>query len=316
MIESLINPEKVQEKPWVAFIAGFLFTITACVLTAQLGVEGSGTGYLVVAFITIAAAPFIVRIFDIEEKKCMDEKNIFDRHDEMIKIFAWFFLSVIIASSLFFVITEESASTFLFTDQTLDLCSKGLIVDPVCEKACESGQLSGYACEQQEQMSAKATDKITGMATATEGSFTPDFITILLNNLGVLALSIIFSFILGAGAIYLISWNATILGVLIAKIAEHPELYGAINFGSEHWFSNYLVALPVTLIRILPHGFFEFGGYFFGAVAGGILSMAIIKSRFDSFKKFEIRRSIKDAIIYAIIGIILIIIGSLIEIIV
>lgn len=300
MIESLLNPENIEKRPWEAFIAGFLFTIVACILTMQMGVTGQGTGFLVVAFVSIAAAPFIVHLFDIEEKKSWDNKNFIDRHDELIQVFAFFFIAVIFASSLFFVLTGEQASLLMFGDQTLDLCSKGLIQDPLCFEACLKGDLEGAVCNEM---------MMTGQAV----SFKPDFMTILLNNLTVLALAILFSFLLGAGAIYLITWNATVIGVLIAKIAEHPEMYGSVDIGNGNIMLNYIVALPITLLRLLPHGIFEFGGYFFGAVAGGILSVSIVKNKFDTFTKFKLRCSMKDALIYVLISVILIVIGAGIE---
>ncbi|MEM0372424.1 MAG: stage II sporulation protein M [archaeon] len=299
MIESLINPERVEKKPWEAFIAGFLFTIAACVLTMQMSVTGSGTGFLVVSFITIAAAPFMVRLFDIEESKRAEKKSLLGRHEEIIQVFAFFFVAVIFASSLFFVLTGDDASSLMFGDQTLDLCSKGLIKDPLCAKACETGALSGPVCSEMQ---------MTGNAIA----FNPDFMTILMNNLTVLALAVIFSLILGAGAVYLIAWNATVIGVLIAKVAETPSILGYADLGSP--LMNYIIALPMTLLRILPHGIFEFGGYFFGAVAGGILSFSLMRMRWCDVTRMTLRRSFKDAVIYLAISVALIFIGAVIEV--
>ncbi|NYZ80119.1 stage II sporulation protein M, partial [Candidatus Micrarchaeota archaeon] len=265
----------------------------------QLNITGSGTGFLVVAFICIAAAPFMVRIFDIEEAKSDSKKNFLGRHEEVIQVFAFFFVAVIFASSLFFVLTGSSASSLMFGDQTLDLCSKGLINDPLCAQACSTGALSGPVC---------AEASITGNAIA----FNPDFMTILINNLTVLALAILFSLILGAGAVFLISWNATVIGVLIAKVAETPEIYGSVNLGSP--LMNYVAALPITLLRILPHGIFEFGGYFFGAVAGGILSVSLMKMHWESFSKLRLRQSFKDALIYFVISLALIVVGAVVEV--
>jgi uncharacterized membrane protein SpoIIM required for sporulation len=109
----------------------------------------------------------------------------------------------------------------------------------------------------------------------------------------------------------LISWNATIIGVLIAKIAENPTAFGAFELAKGNILLNYFVALPFTLLRLLPHGIFEFGGYFFGAVAGGILSVAIIREKIRQGRFMPV---LKDSLIYLGISVALIAIGALIEV--
>jgi uncharacterized membrane protein SpoIIM required for sporulation len=106
------------------------------------------------------------------------------------------------------------------------------------------------------------------------------------NNVSLLLLLFIFSFVLGAGSVWLISWNASVIGVLIGYNLD-----------------------PLILIKILPHGIFEFGGYFFGAVAGGILSAAIIQERI----KDEYERVLKDSLIYFGLAVAMIFIGAIIE---
>ena len=286
MIESLIDPDNAEKKPTDAFIAGFLFTIAACILTLQIQSGSDGSGFLIVAFISIAAAPFLVRVFDIEEKKT--KGNLFDRHSVIIQVFAFFFVGVIFASSLFFVLTQNSA---LFTDQIKDLCSKGVVDDPICQG---STILTGNA------ISPITGNAITGLT----------FEMILFNNLKVLALAFVFSFMLGAGAIFLISWNATIIGVLIGKIAQNPIAFNSVQIGENNILLNYLVALPYTLLKLLPHGIFEFGAYFFGAVAGGILSVAVIKERDPKHHFIPVFR---DSLEYLVIAVILLVIGAVVE---
>lgn len=289
MIESLVNPEQAEKKPIDSFIAGFLFTIAACVLTLQIQPGSDGSGFLIVAFISIAAAPFLVRLFAIEEKK--SKGNLIDRHYALIQVFTFFFVGVIFGSSLFFVLTQNSA---LFTDQIKDLCLKGVIEDEICvgRTILTGNAVSPFA---------GTGDAIAGLS----------FEIILLNNLKVLALAFVFSFLLGAGAIFLISWNATVIGVLIGKIAQNPIAFNSVQLGENNILLNYIVALPYTLLRLLPHGFFEFGAYFFGAIAGGILSVGIIK---EKDPKHHFMPVFKDSLEYLIIAIILLVIGAAVEV--
>lgn len=273
MIESILSPRTVERKPWEAFIAGVVFTFVAGLITLQIGAtnpQGAGMGLLLVSFITIAATPFFLNIFRIEEKQ--KRGNLFQRHADVIEIFAFFFGGVIVASSLLHILLPLQSSAGLFLDQSSDLKSRGII--------------SGQA--------------VTGL----------DFADVLFNNLKVLGLMFVFSFVFGAGAVFIISWNATIIGTLIAKIAENPAMYGSVTVIQGNALANYLVALPFTLLRILPHGIFEFLGYFIGAVAGGILSVAIIRERLLTEKE----RVLKDALIYMGIGAACIAIGAAIEV--
>jgi uncharacterized membrane protein SpoIIM required for sporulation len=128
----------------------------------------------------------------------------------------------------------------------------------------------------------------------------------------VLGLSFVFSLIFGAGAIYIIAWNATILGVLIAKIAETPAAYGSITVVQGNGFANLMAALPFTLLRILPHGIFEFGGYFLGAIAGGILSVAIIQETLLKDKQHVFY----DSLVYLGLGALCILVGSVVEVVI
>ncbi len=287
MIESLIKPETAEKKPADSFIAGFLFTIAACILAFEIQPASTGSGFLVVSFISIASAPFLVRLFKIEERKVSG--NLFDRHAALIEIFTFFFVGVILGSSLFFVLTQNSA---IFTDQLRDLCAKGVVTGETC---------SGVG----------ATAQAIGLFSATGNAIKGlSFSMILFNNLKVLALAFVFSFLLGAGAIFLISWNATIIGVLIGKIAQDPLTFGSIAVGNNIYL-NYLIALPYTLLKLLPHGIFEFGGYFFGAIAGGILSVALIKKDEEGTKAFLL--AFRDSLEYLLIAIGLIVIGATIE---
>jgi uncharacterized membrane protein SpoIIM required for sporulation len=94
---------------------------------------------------------------------------------------------------------------------------------------------------------------------------------ILLNNLKVLFLVLLLSFIYGMGSVLIITWNASVLGVFVG------------SFGK---FVNFL--------SFIPHTALEFIGFFFGAMAGGLLSMAFDESR-TKFRSNKFYQAINDA---------------------
>jgi uncharacterized membrane protein SpoIIM required for sporulation len=91
---------------------------------------------------------------------------------------------------------------------------------------------------------------------------------ILTNNLGVLFLSFLFSFIFGAGAVFILSWNAT---VLATAIGISSEAIGGIK------------ALPMATLMFFPHGSLEILAYFIGGIAGGLVSAVITRRHSKNF---------------------------------
>jgi len=263
MIESIISPGSAERKSWTAIGVGFLFTVIAALITFVIETFSvcHGAGYLLVSFITIAAAPLFVRVFGIEEHK--KRGNILERHWPVIEVYAYFFIGVIIASSFFFALYGDRGSKCLFTDQLSALNNIGVINEKNLPACGPEGST------------------ITGLAVVHK-SWESFFV----NNVSLLLLLFIFSLVLGAGSVWLISWNASVIGVLIGYNLD-----------------------PLILIKILPHGIFEFGGYFLGAVAGGILSAAIVQERI----KDEYERVLKDSFIYLGLAVAMIFLGAIIE---
>ena len=109
---------------------------------------------------------------------------------------------------------------------------------------------------------------------------------------------IIFSFLYGAGAIFILSWNASVLGTAIGNLIRNSisSLGGGI--------SSYFHAIPLAIGTYLIHGTFEFIAYFLGAIAGGIISAAVARHSYDSPKFIEVILDSLDLIIFASITLI------------
>lgn len=123
--------------------------------------------------------------------------------------------------------------------------------------------------------------------------FTDKFLTIVLNNLGVLFLSFLLSLLFGAGAVFILTWNATILAAAVGMLAKE---FGGIK------------ALPYSFLIFFPHGSLEILAYFIGGIAGGVISTALMKRR----KEMTIPIII-DSLKFLLIAIALIIIAAFIE---
>ena len=309
MIEEAISPVSAEKRPWMTFVGGFVFTIVAGLLTLQIGTSSpcnSGLGLLFVAFITIAATPFFLHIFKIEEKH--KKGNILQRHGQVIEIMGFFFLSIIFASSVMLLLLPQANSNYLFLDQTNDLVARNVISAQATAPITGIGEQSSGSCAGV-QTGSQTTQADQGFSFTGRATASLNFMDILVNNLKVMALAFVFSFVYGAGAIFIIAWNATIIGVLIAKIAVEPALFPQLGIIGNNLFVNYALALPTMLLRLLPHGLFEFLAYFVAAIAGGILSVGIIQEKF----KFDYKLILRDSITYLTVAGLLLVIGAFIE---
>lgn len=127
-----------------------------------------------------------------------------------------------------------------------------------------------------------------------QGKFTfgSQFMDIVANNLSVLMLSFLLSFLIGTGAILILSWNASVLAAAIGMITK--------SLGGWHGF-------PLAVLTFLPHGVFEITAYFVGAISGGLISACVIR------KRAKLGFILKDALSLLFIAVIMLIIGGLIE---
>ena len=114
------------------------------------------------------------------------------------------------------------------------------------------------------------------------------------NNIYVLIFTILFSLIFGAGAIFILVWNASVIAAAIGIFAK----------GS-------LANLPIGILRYMIHGIPEISAYFVGALAGGIVSVAIIRRDLKGEGAWKI---LQDALLMIIIAIVILIVSALMEV--
>jgi uncharacterized membrane protein SpoIIM required for sporulation len=120
---------------------------------------------------------------------------------------------------------------------------------------------------------------------------------ILINNLKVLLFTILFAFIYGAGAIFILSWNASVIGTALGSFVQR----GVAAAGGTGMLVAYASAGGMSVVRYFTHGIPEITGYFVGGLAGGILSVALIRHHFDKQTMDRIMLDASDLIIAAIV---------------
>ena len=147
------------------------------------------------------------------------------------------------------------------------------------------------------------TGQLTGQMTQTQ-NLSQAFITIFLNNLEVLNYVFFASLIFGAGALFILLWNTSVLAVAVGQklqllIASAPSL------------SNLLLKAILYFVSMSFYVIFEFGAYILVAIAASIASIAFMRHRFDS-KEFSI--ILKDVVSLYLLCLIMILVGAALEV--
>lgn len=300
VLEELESVYQLRKHPFSMFLLAFLFTPVAIWVSFFIFPESSSLASLF--FIVIPALHLFQQLLTTEEeeevRKPLKTMTFLERHFDLIQIYSWFFIGLIIAFSFWYVILPTQGE---------QLClSSGLCFDaPFRENIFE---------EQDKQLNAiqGIRNTISGQATGSpvnSSNFWDVTFFIFSNNATVLLLAIIFSFLFGAGSLFLIVWNASIIGTVMGKTAvatilSHPEQGTLIAVAT-----GYLAGL-LHGIGFVPHGIPEIVSYFIGAIAGGIISASIAKKQYRT-NEFEIIA--KDAFVLIIIAIVILFIAAVIE---
>jgi uncharacterized membrane protein SpoIIM required for sporulation len=83
---------------------------------------------------------------------------------------------------------------------------------------------------------------------------------------------LLFAFFYGVGAIFILTWNASVIGAAIG------------NFVNSNIGGSYFTSISMGLLRYSIHGLPEMLAYFMAGLAGSIISIAIIRHDFGSGK--------------------------------
>jgi uncharacterized membrane protein SpoIIM required for sporulation len=274
MLESILNFREVDKSPYLTFIWALLITTVGILLSTQLfykvtisGVSFNLTGMFAVIFTILPSVYFLTKVINKEERMEEEaverhyEQKFFKRHEKDILMFLFYFLGVTAAFSIWSLILPGD----FFQVQLVKINEI---------RAAMSGQVTG-----------DVTGKIV------KGNF-GSFMAVFSNNIEVMIFSFIFCLLFGAGAVFIIVWNASILGTCIGGL-------------SKSFFE-----LPIVSLTFLPHGIPEVVGYLCAGLAGGLLSAAILRCR--SSKVLEI--IFFDSLKIIVMGVLFILVAAGIEV--
>jgi uncharacterized membrane protein SpoIIM required for sporulation len=279
MLEMIINPKKAERNPWEMFFVGaFYATVSLILVTWIFSVDpvlSKSSGILLVTFCVMFTLPFLYFAIKNEEEKDLEIEGFLKlmmEHFKALTYFMFLFLGFVVAFSAWYISFENGNQNF--REQVGTFCA---INQPGHFEECVA------------QYGIKTVSKTTGFLSAKD-----KIINIFANNIYVLVFTLVFSLIFGAGAIFILAWNASVISAAIGIFSK----------------SN-LANLPLGLTRYMIHGIPEIGSYFAGALAGGIISIAIIKHDVHSEKFWTV---LQDSLNLVIFSVILLFFAALIEV--
>ena len=274
VLESLVNPAIAKQKPWETFLLGSLYAVVGLFLSYWVFPEYSSM--IMVFLITLAAVPLLFFTVNSEEEfdtKLAKEGSILHEHFRVIVFLMMFFFGTTASLVVLYIFLPTGMVTTIFSSQSQTILAI-------------NNNVSGGVVN----LSA--------------------FGHILMNNLRVLVFSILFSFLYGIGSLFILMWNSTVIAAAIGNfIRSHlSEVVASTQLSG---VGSYFQIFSVGFLRYAVHGIPEVIAYFIGGLAGGILSVAVIKHDIFSDKRDRI---FSDATELVLLGLATLIIAAFIEV--
>src|SRR3989344_4921927 len=271
VIESLFNPFTVKKKPWEMFIAGFFYSFIGLLLSYF--VFRDSAGLLTVFLIVLATLPLLYTTVTNEEEldlKYDKEIILLKEHTKVLVFLMFLFFGITVALALAYIVLPS--------------------------------EIVGSVFSVQHEAIGKVNSHIQGGAVKLTL-----FSKIFLNNLKVLFFCIIFSFLYGTGAIFILTWNASVVAVAIGNLfkSELAQLASVVGLPS---LGAYFSIASISFFRYMAHGIFEMAAYFIAGLAGGIISIALIKHDLEN------ETVLIDALDLVLLSLGILLIGSLVEV--
>jgi uncharacterized membrane protein SpoIIM required for sporulation len=269
MLEMLVNPKRAEKEPWEMFFIGAFYATVSLMLVkwifASDPVLSKYLGILVVTFCVMFSIPFVYySLKDEEEKdlKITGFRRLLEEHSRALLYLMFLFMGFIVAFSFWYIVFSDGNQSFKAQIETYCIINK-----PAHFEDCVAQYGTSSIAKTTAFMSAK--DKI---------------VNIFANNIYVLIFTLVFSLLFGAGAIFILAWNASVISAAIGIFSK----------------SN-LANLPLGLARYMIHGIPEIAAYFSGALAGGIISVAVIKHDVNTEKFWIILQDSLNLVIFAVV---------------
>ncbi|VVB69873.1 Stage II sporulation protein M [uncultured archaeon] len=278
VLESLIKTEKLEEQPYFILIGTVLYVIVGSIVTLLLS-PFFGPEAISVLFVVLVAFPALPQILSLfvlaeieKEKDAILGSTTLGRNYTMISILMLFFVGLIFSFTFAFLVIPQTQATKMFTLE-------------IKEAQAVSTTFTGQFTYQ------------------TPNSFQFVFEEIFFHNLWVLLAMFALSAVYGAGAVLTLTWNASVIGLFLANAGLSLVTKNAGN-------TALITGIASSFLGLLPHGVFEIAGYCCGVLAGGLISVTIVRKAYNKPVFFNLTSDIAKI---TALSIVFIAVGAIIE---
>ena len=266
VLDQLYSADWLEKKTGAAFLMGVSYAVLGIVAAMLLFPDNPGIP--AIAFTTLLIVPSITKLLSIEANQAarrnkFDLIGLFKDHNDIFRIYIFLFIGIMLAFAFFSIVWPEIATSRIFAQQT------GIF------------------------------ENIAGKATAVEGI---SFMSLLKNNALVLLIFFILSLVYGTGSIFILTWNASVWGVVFGLMARNSALITG---------TNAFIDFGIMFIEVFPHLILEASAYILAAVSGGILSKATIREKIFSRRFNQI---LQDGFMMFVIALIVLVFAVIVEI--
>lgn len=297
VLEALINPKRVIGKPWEMISIGFVYSLVAAFLA--LWIFKNYVSIVMITLTVIAAIPFMHNVIKAEQQKGfsrLKEKNLLKEHSKAIFAFLYLFIGFVAAFTMLYIFMPSTLVERMFAAQleTIIAVKSTATGNFVAAATNLSTATGGFVTTTGSYLST------TGYSTVATGNYLSPFdalISIFTNNIRILVFCILFSFFYGAGAIFILTWNASVMAAAIGSFIRNNLFYAKTIF-------DYFQVTMVGLLQYLLHGIPEILAYFIGALASGMISVSLVN---QDFMSKDFKNMLRDVgwLIAAAVGILL-----------
>ncbi|MBW2987241.1 stage II sporulation protein M [Candidatus Woesearchaeota archaeon] len=267
VLEQVLSFKTIANKSYYAFGLSFAFVFIGYFVGRFF--FGKTISIAMLFLCTLLLVPSLVKLLAMEEKieRKYGMKHFFKTHEKVFKIYLFVFLGILAGYLVLGAVSSDFDNNFQY--QLNYLTKQEGITEASIEDFASSEVNLGF----------------------------DQFLSILGANLLVLAICFILSLFYGAGAIFLIVFNASVFAsfilLLFRYIGDTVSTFSGIVF--------------LFFLHMIP----EVGGFLLAAIAGGVLSYAFYK---EGFMGKPFKNVARDSLLLLIVAIALIVLGAFLEI--
>jgi len=264
VLEGIIDAFNAEKRPYELLFLGILFSSVAILLS--IFIFSPHSSIVTIALTSMVCFPVLYGVIKMEEKKSMHiakESLLVKEHGKALLFFIFLFIGFVISFALWYVFLPDSYSSEVFSVQS---------------------------------------STISGIGTGVVGKIISPQSTImqlLMHNSKVLFFCLLFSFFYGFGAIFILTWNASVVGVAVGDFIKS-------NIGV-----GYLSAMSAGFTSYLVHGIPEIAAYFTAGLAGGIISIAVIN---HDIKSAKFKHVLMDSVDLVVLSFVLLGVAAVLEV--